>query len=587
MMTQLKQVRYHLIEGMKRILASGTRPENKKSLQIRVPIINGLGLFASASAFSYGVIVLHQGHLSSGLGGLALGFVYLLIPFFNSKGWYYFSRHFLLAVATLSIAVCTVLFGAEAGFNLFYIAIVASISTLFDYSDRKHGYIALGAVLICYGLTFYITQNSRPWFDLNQVIPWKLKDSFQVTTLLNVLSSVFLLNLINRQTEHTLAETLDSIQKERDFNLGVIDHAPNLLMITDLSGQILTFNKACERATRISATEAMGRKLQDWIPELGPSYEANLKQALPERQLKWFTPPSFERTFKMIHVFTPASVNQPETILWIGEDITDSLYYQQKLKEQEKLIESSQRLAAIGEMSASIAHEINNPLAVIRLQTERLLHKAESGSALEPYRNSLIKTEEMIGRISRIIRSLQSLAGKSEQDPFEQTTLQSVVGETLELVREKFQLKQIPLRIQLDEPSLRFECRPIQISQVLVNLLNNAWDSIIEKKAREPDSKIFVEIRSECERDEANRRCIRIHVIDSGVGLNADTLQNLGQPLFSTKPRGRGMGIGLRLSQAIIESHAGSLSISSLPELGLTRFSITLPIEQPGYSALS
>jgi C4-dicarboxylate-specific signal transduction histidine kinase len=237
-------------------------------------------------------------------------------------------------------------------------------------------------------------------------------------------------------------------------------------------------------------------------------------------------------------------------------------------------------LAAIGEMSAAIAHEINNPLVIIRLQNERLLERANSEAALLPHRNALSKVNEMVLRISQIIRSLRSLAGQSEQDPFQEVSLQTLVADSLDWVRDRYHSKNFPIRVQLDEPSIRIECRPLQIHQVLVNLLNNAWDALNEKLNREPQSRPFVEIRSECDHDEQGRPTIRIHVIDTGVGMTSETIQNLGKPLFSTKGQGVGMGLGLRLSQAIVESHSGTLAFSALPEYGMTRFSVTLPVSQ-------
>ena len=237
------------------------------------------------------------------------------------------------------------------------------------------------------------------------------------------------------------------------------------------------------------------------------------------------------------------------------------------------------RLAAIGEVSASIAHEINNPLAIIRLQNEKMGQQLLKADPAHPLLNAVTRIESMSVRISDIIQTLQSLTRKTKEKPYQWAYLHDIVRDSIELVEDKFKKENFPIRVQLDEPSLRIECRPIQISQIITNFLNNAFDSLHEKRIENPESRLFVEIRSECARL-ADRNSVRIHIIDAGAGLSNETLAHLGEPLFTTKSPGKGMGLGLRLSQAFAEAHSGEISVSSLPEEGLTRFSLTIPQDQ-------
>ena len=263
-----------------------------------------------------------------------------------------------------------------------------------------------------------------------------------------------------------------------------------------------------------------------------------------------------------------------------------------RLQEQEMRLQASERLAAIGETAASIAHEINNPLAILRLQNERLARHLSKSGAPDSVHSATQRIEAMTVRISRIIRSMQTLARGTEAEPFIRAPVALLVQDALEFVEDKYRTADFEVRISHQAAALELDCRPIQISQVILNLLNNAWDSLKEKSRQDPEAPRFVEIRTECGLDQ-RRESLFIRITDSGIGILDEAFQRLGEPAFSTKNPGiaSGMGFGLRISRSIVHSHSGALTVTrasdlpaqetqSLPEHASTCFTISLPLRQ-------
>lgn len=232
-----------------------------------------------------------------------------------------------------------------------------------------------------------------------------------------------------------------------------------------------------------------------------------------------------------------------------------------------KIVESA-RLSALGSMAGGLAHEINNPLAVIsgtQEQLTRLLHSPQHDSGLAE--TLLDAMRRNIIRIQSIIRSLRNLAKDGASDPFVTIPLSSLVNDTLELCQEHFRANGITLEISEVPQSLEVHCRPTEISQILLNLLNNAMDAVVscDKKW------ISVDVA-----DTDGK--VTIAITDSGPGIPPEDKPKVFDPFFSTKPAGAGIGIGLSLAQRMAKAHHGELRLA--PDSPNTRFVLTLPKKQ-------
>lgn len=208
------------------------------------------------------------------------------------------------------------------------------------------------------------------------------------------------------------------------------------------------------------------------------------------------------------------------------------------------------RLASLGEMASGIAHEINNPLAIIKGKCEVILHQLKQ-QKFEPTQGQvdLGKIVETVERISRIVQALRVIARDSKNEELSQGNIHQIVDEVLAVSAERFrhsgiELHWSPAASSGDAAIAR--CRPVQVGQVILNLLNNSFDAVTTL----PKKWVRIEVR----RQDA---WVEISVTDSGNGIPPEVLPRLMQPFFTTKGVGRGTGIGLSVSKSMIESQGG------------------------------
>lgn len=206
------------------------------------------------------------------------------------------------------------------------------------------------------------------------------------------------------------------------------------------------------------------------------------------------------------------------------------------------------RLAAVGEMSAGIAHEINNPLTIINLQGQILRKMMEEDHSLNEKKINCIELVfKMSHRITTIIKSLKNFSREGEWDPVEICSLNKIINETQDFCAARMSGKGISFLVSTSSDNdLKFLGRPVQIGQVMLNLINNSIDAI-----QDSDDK-WVRIESF-----KIDKILKIKVTDSGLGIPVDIRKKILQPFFTTKEVGKGTGLGLSLSKGIIEQHSG------------------------------
>lgn len=218
------------------------------------------------------------------------------------------------------------------------------------------------------------------------------------------------------------------------------------------------------------------------------------------------------------------------------------------LKEEQARTIQASKLSTLGEMAAGVAHEINNPLTIIQGYAEILSQQAQRDK-LE--KAQLLKITDGIvvttARIAKIVRSLRTYARDDSGASLIPAKVSNIVDDTLSLCQEKLKNKNIVLSYQPPERPLWVSCREVQISQVLLNLLQNSMDAIESQPA---DKWIRVEI-------EPSEGVCRIRVTDSGNGIPESIREKILQPFFTTKEIGKGTGLGLSISRNILKEHNG------------------------------
>ncbi|MBM4287734.1 MAG: two-component sensor histidine kinase [Deltaproteobacteria bacterium] len=242
----------------------------------------------------------------------------------------------------------------------------------------------------------------------------------------------------------------------------------------------------------------------------------------------------------------------------------------------EQLLQA-QKLAALGELAAGLAHEINNPLAIIRQEAEYaqfVLKKSTIGDSPEllEVRDSLREIITQVDRSREITQNLLNFARKREP-VLQQVEINRLIEDMVRLVEKEARNKNIHLQRHYDPDLPVVTSDPPLLRQVILNLLNNASYAI------GADGEITVATRTLPNRE------ILITVADTGPGIAPEVLPKIFDPFFTTKPQGKGTGLGLAICHGIIQKLGGRISSTSEPGRGAT-FAVTLPLsaqsqEQP------
>ncbi|BBR52599.1 MULTISPECIES: ATP-binding protein [Pseudomonas] len=228
---------------------------------------------------------------------------------------------------------------------------------------------------------------------------------------------------------------------------------------------------------------------------------------------------------------------------------------------QEGLVQSA-KLAALGQMSAALAHEINQPLTTQRMQLETLRLLLDHGRYDEA-RQALEPLEQMLTRMAALTGHLKTFARNSPGGLRERLDLATVVDQALHLLDARIRGEGVEVALYLARPAwVRGDA--IRLEQVLINLLRNALDAMADKRYKRLEIRI-----------EADDGQWRLSVLDSGGGIPQADLARIFDPFFTTKPVGEGLGLGLAISYGIVHEAGGQLQAENLP--GGARLSLTLP----------
>jgi two-component system NtrC family sensor kinase len=249
---------------------------------------------------------------------------------------------------------------------------------------------------------------------------------------------------------------------------------------------------------------------------------------------------------------------------------------QEKKQLGEQLIHAG-RLAEIGEMAAGFAHEINNPLQIIKSEhalVEMTLQDMKAQAQLKPspdlaeLEDSIRQIKHQVDRCAEVTQAILQFGRKGESQT-KDIDLHAFIPEVSHMVAKKAEVHGIAIEHHLSEQPVEVRADPRHLEQVLVNLLNNAMDAVI---ARHGSSGGQIRIES----GPADNRHHEIKICDNGCGISPDNLKKIFTPFFTTKPVGKGTGLGLSVCFGIIDNMGGEMAVDSRQNVGTT-FIIRLP----------
>lgn len=246
-------------------------------------------------------------------------------------------------------------------------------------------------------------------------------------------------------------------------------------------------------------------------------------------------------------------------------------------KEAEAKVIHASTLASIGELAAGVGHEINNPVNGIMNCADIVVKNAEKGSKIEKF-GIMIRSEA--DRIAIIVRDLLTFS-RREKTVHSPARLYDVVSAVLTLCRSKLSKSYILLTIDVPEDLPKIDCRSEQLQQVLMNLVINSMHALDDRySGADPNKTLSIVARQV---SVTGHDHLRLTVEDHGSGIAAAHLDRIFDPFFTTKGRDKGTGLGLSVSEGIVRSHDGAISVESV-ENEYTRFHVDLPLGDGGSS---
>jgi C4-dicarboxylate-specific signal transduction histidine kinase len=239
-------------------------------------------------------------------------------------------------------------------------------------------------------------------------------------------------------------------------------------------------------------------------------------------------------------------------IAMYAEDQTILNEKQQELDVLKSSSMAAARMAVIGEMTSGIAHEINNPLAVISGLADQIIRNIpEDEQEKHGVNTKIIKIKQMTERVHKIVKGLKTQSRDGNSDPFETNFVKELINDSIAICTDNLKSLNINLICDDIDPRIKLDCRGTQISQVILNLISNSRDAV---KHQSKDRWIRVSAK-----DTGN--FIQFTMSDSGTGIPAEIREKMLQPFFTTKAAGEGTGLGLSITKNIIESHCGIFCI--------------------------
>jgi PAS domain S-box-containing protein len=357
----------------------------------------------------------------------------------------------------------------------------------------------------------------------------------------------------------------------------LIDTANAPIFGIDADGKVNEWNQQAEKITGFNKEEVMGRSLvSDFITD---DYKASvgevLEKALKGKETANYEFPLFTKSGDRVDVLLNSTTRRDTSgqivgVVGVGQNITELNKVRVEQETERKLsaaqIIQSSKLATLGEMATSVAHELNQPLNVIRMAAGNSRRKISKGIADPEYLNDKLKRiEEQTARAAAIIDHMRMFGREAKERPGP-IDPRNVVMNALSLMGEQLRLAGIEIATELPEKCSFILGHTIQMEQVILNLLTNARDAMAEN---DREAKITLRV---FENDK------RIHIIseDTGGGIPEDILSRIFEPFYTTKEMGKGTGLGLSVSYGIVRDMHGTIIAKNITHGA--RFTITLPI---------
>lgn len=346
----------------------------------------------------------------------------------------------------------------------------------------------------------------------------------------------------------------------------IVESSDDAIVSKDLNGIVTSWNRRAEQIFGFSAEEMIGQSILKIIPDHLQATEQEILATISRgERIEHFETIRRTKSGELLEVSLSISPMRDETGSIVGaskiaRDIT-------QLKKTERALRTTERLASVGRLAATVAHEINNPLEALI----NLVYIAQRASSLSEVKELLATVDEELGRVSLITK--QTLGFYRETKGASATHLGALVEPLISILRARSRNKSIEIESEIrQDPEI--SCIAGEIRQLIANLLGNSIDAVPN------GGRIKVRISANREHRGEFRNGVRLTVADSGPGIFPSVKQRLFEPFFTTK-QDVGTGLGLWISKNIVDNHGGTIRVKSCvaPGRSCTIFSVFLPAE--------
>ena len=381
---------------------------------------------------------------------------------------------------------------------------------------------------------------------------------YRLAPLMNSLSGVE--NVILLMDDVTEQKRLgEKIKRMEEHLAKVVESANDIIISTDQSGIILTWNNTIEKITGVKSINIKGQPLSSMFStESKKIFFSITKKLLKEKKVSDWESSILNKDGEIVDISWSFSAMKDEQekvigIVIIGRDLTER-------KELETKLTQSAKMASLGIMAGGVAHEIRNPLAIIdscaQILNTQANDKKVRGSAIEKIRNATKRATEIVNNLLKFARQ--------SEFAFELLDIHQVIDNALSLMKNQLSIQHVKLETNYGFNLPKVHGNRNQLQQVFMNLILNTCNAIKEQR--------LLRIQTQC-----IDQVISINFTDNGIGIPEKNLSIIFDPFFTTQPVGKGTGLGLSISYGIIKQHGGNIEVESEPGKGST-FSIKLPV---------
>lgn len=348
------------------------------------------------------------------------------------------------------------------------------------------------------------------------------------------------------------------------------------VLVLNENGIVTSANQAAAVILGYEPDALVGRACTEfWPHDLPPVTQIGLKESQHER----------------------VSVRQPDgrivpvnvTITPVSDHVTSSTMISftnaGEIEHINEALTNTQKLASIGTLTASVAHELNTPISIIAATCSNIQHEVdENNLSMDQLVKYVQMIEQSAWRAARTIEVLRNYA-HDEESQTAVTDLNVIIEDALTLVRQQFYAESnIQIETELAQNMGTIVCDHVRITQVLINLLTNARDAMknqagtirIKTWPVPPTTRILSRVNGSLTTNGAAQEQYAFSVSDAGTGVDETIIDHIFEPFFTTKPQSKGTGLGLFVTKQIVEQHNGRITVENNPSGGTT-FTVTLP----------